>query len=40
MCVCVCVLNSISFQTFFVQAFRNCRIILKIQYVIAIHLMR
>ena len=31
---------SISFQTFFVEAFKICRRLLKIQYVIAIHLMR
>ena len=32
MCVC--------FQPFFVQAFKNCHRLLKVQYVIAIHLMR
>ena len=39
-CVCVCIRGvSISFQTFFVQAFKITRH-LKIQYVIAIHCMR
>ena len=33
------VVNSVSFQTFFVQAYKNCRRLLKIQYLIAIHLM-
>ena len=32
--------HSISFQTFFVQAFKIIFRLLKIQYVIAIHLMR
>ena len=34
------VVHSISFQTFFVQGFSNCCSLLKIHYVIAIHLMR
>ena len=38
-CVCVCVVPSISFQTF-CTGIQNCRRHLKIQYVIAIHLMR
>ena len=36
--VCVCVVHSISFQTFFVLAFKIVVKLLKIQYVIAIHL--
>ena len=34
------VVYSISFRTFFVQAYKNCRCLLKIHYLIAIHLMR
>ena len=34
------VVNSISFQAFFVHAYKMCRRHLKIHYVIAIHLMR
>ena len=34
------VVPSIGFQTFFVQAFKNCRRVLRIHYVIVIHLIR
>ena len=36
----MCVVNPIGFQTFFGPAFKNWRRILKIQDVIAIHLLR
>ena len=38
--LCIYVLYSISFQTFFYTDIKNCRRLLIIQYVIAMHLMR
>ena len=38
--ICIYEVPSISFQTFFVQAFKNYRRLLKIHYVIAIHLIK
>ena len=40
MCVCVCVVHSINFQNFWVRAFKIARRLMKIQYNIAIYLLR